>query len=70
MGLYKSNLAAAEIEKQHLLASVAEQSKRVHEEALEKQQLTVQLEVQRMKLLTLTSELSFTVTLLSTSLWK
>lgn len=58
---HKSDLAAAEHERRQLQASVAEQSQRVQEETLEKQQLTAQLEVQRMHLLTLTSELSFNI---------
>lgn len=38
---------------------MVEQSHRVQEETVEKQQLHTQLEVQRIQLLTLTSELSF-----------
>ncbi|XP_042344859.1 coiled-coil domain-containing protein 158-like isoform X3 [Plectropomus leopardus] len=53
---HKSDLAAAEHERQQLQASVAEQSQRVQEETLEKQQLTIQLDIQRMQLLTLTKE--------------
>ncbi|XP_070689527.1 coiled-coil domain-containing protein 158-like [Pempheris klunzingeri] len=53
----RSDLAPAEHERRQLQASVAEQSQRVQEETLEKQQLTTQLEVQRVHLLTLTKEL-------------
>ncbi|XP_073322450.1 coiled-coil domain-containing protein 158-like isoform X3 [Pagrus major] len=53
---HKSDLAAAERERQRLQASVAEQSQRVREETLEKQQLNTQLELQRLQLLTLTEE--------------
>ncbi|KAI3372621.1 hypothetical protein L3Q82_023094, partial [Scortum barcoo] len=53
---HKSDLAAAEQEKRQLHASVAEQSLRVQEEVLEKQQLVNQLELQRMQFLTLTKE--------------
>lgn len=45
---------------QRLQASVAEQSQRVREETLEKQQLNTQLELQHLQLLTLTGELSLT----------
>lgn len=38
---------------------MAEHSQRVQEESLEKQQLTSQLQLQRMELLTLKSEFSF-----------
>lgn len=55
---HKSDLSAAKHEKGRLQASVAEQSQRIREEALEKQQVTTQLELQRMQLLTLTSEFS------------
>ncbi|XP_049433759.1 coiled-coil domain-containing protein 158-like isoform X2 [Epinephelus fuscoguttatus] len=53
---HKSDLAAAEHERQQLQASVAEQCQRVQEETLEKQQLTIQLDVLRMQLLSLTKE--------------
>ncbi|XP_045889785.1 coiled-coil domain-containing protein 158-like isoform X4 [Micropterus dolomieu] len=53
---HKSDLAAAEHERRQLQASVAEQSHRVREETLEKQQLTTLLELQRVQLLTLTKE--------------
>lgn len=56
----KSDLATAVHEKRLLQASVADQCQRVQEEALEKQHLTAQLEVQRLQFLTLTSELSST----------
>ncbi|XP_029367197.1 coiled-coil domain-containing protein 158-like isoform X2 [Echeneis naucrates] len=52
----KSDLANAEHERQKLQVSVSEQSRRAQEETLEKQQLTNQLEIQRMQLLTLTEE--------------
>ncbi|XP_070761054.1 coiled-coil domain-containing protein 158-like [Enoplosus armatus] len=53
---HKSDLAAAEHKRRQLQASVAEQSQRVQEETLEKQQLTTLLELQRIQLLTLTKE--------------
>ncbi|XP_026199052.1 coiled-coil domain-containing protein 158 isoform X2 [Anabas testudineus] len=53
---HKSDLAAAEHEKRQLQASIAEQSRRVQEDSLEKQRLITQLEVQCMQLLTLTKE--------------
>lgn len=56
---HKSDLAAAEHERRQLQASVMEQTLHVQEETLEKQQLTAQLEVQHVQLLTLSSELSF-----------
>lgn len=56
---HKSDLAAAEQEKQRLRASVAEHSQRFQEERLEKQQLTTQLELQHTELLSLKSEFSF-----------
>lgn len=55
---HKSDLAAAEHEKRQLQASIAEQSRRVQEDSLEKQRLITQLEVQCMQLLTLTSALN------------
>ncbi|XP_075960751.1 uncharacterized protein LOC142964350 isoform X1 [Anarhichas minor] len=53
---HKSDLAAAEQDTLQLQASVAEQSVRVQEETLEKRQLTIQLDIQRLQLLTLTKE--------------
>ncbi|XP_028434968.1 coiled-coil domain-containing protein 158 [Perca flavescens] len=53
---HNSDLAAAEHERWQLQASVAEQSRRVQEESLEKRQLTIQLEVQGTQLLTLTKK--------------
>ncbi|XP_068577063.1 coiled-coil domain-containing protein 158-like isoform X3 [Cebidichthys violaceus] len=53
---HKSDLAAAEQDRLLLRASVAEQSVRIREETLEKQQLTIQLDIQRLQLLTLTKE--------------
>lgn len=52
----KSDLATADRDRQLLQASVAEQRQRVEEETLEKQHLSAQLEIQRLQLLTLTSE--------------
>ncbi|XP_060895044.1 coiled-coil domain-containing protein 158-like [Labrus mixtus] len=52
----KSDLAAAEQERQRLQASVADQTQRVQEETLTKQELTSQLEVQHMQFLTLKEE--------------
>lgn len=57
---HNSDMAAVEQERRRLQASLALQSQRVAEESLEKQQLTTQLELQHMELLTLKSELSFT----------
>ena len=57
---HKSDLATAEHERRSLQASVAEQGQRLREETLEKRQLSSQLEIQRLQLLALTSELSFT----------
>ncbi|XP_067471940.1 coiled-coil domain-containing protein 158-like isoform X1 [Thunnus thynnus] len=53
---HKSDLAAAEHDRRQLQASVTEQTQRVQEETLEKQQLSTRLEVQRVQLLTLTKE--------------
>ncbi|XP_047185228.1 coiled-coil domain-containing protein 158-like isoform X4 [Scophthalmus maximus] len=53
---HKSDLSTAAHERRQLLASVAEQSRRVQEESLEKKRLSTQLEFQRMQILTLTKE--------------
>ncbi|XP_051278776.1 coiled-coil domain-containing protein 158-like isoform X1 [Dicentrarchus labrax] len=53
---HKTDLAAAEHEKQRLQASVAELRQCVQEETLEKQQLTTQLELHHVQLLTFTKE--------------
>lgn len=53
-----SDMAAAELERRQLQASVTEQNQRIWEETLEKQQLTTQLELQRVQLLNITSELN------------
>ncbi|XP_056275159.1 coiled-coil domain-containing protein 158-like isoform X2 [Pseudoliparis swirei] len=53
---HKSDLAAAGQDRLQLQASVAEQRLRVQEETLENQQLTIQMDIQCLKLLTLTKE--------------
>nr|XP_040051134.1 coiled-coil domain-containing protein 158-like isoform X3 [Gasterosteus aculeatus aculeatus] len=53
---HKSDLAAAEQDRLQLQASVAEQSQRAREETLEKQQLAVQLDIQRLQLRSLNKE--------------
>ncbi|KAM9391433.1 coiled-coil domain-containing protein 158-like [Pholidichthys leucotaenia] len=53
---HKSDLAVLEGERRQMQASVAEQSRCVQEESCEKQQLTTQLDLQQMQLLTLTKE--------------
>ncbi|XP_029294927.1 LOW QUALITY PROTEIN: coiled-coil domain-containing protein 158-like [Cottoperca gobio] len=53
---HKSDVADAEHERRQLQASVIEQSQRVREETLEKQQLSIQLELQHMQIFTLTQE--------------
>ncbi|XP_072243585.1 uncharacterized protein [Leuresthes tenuis] len=53
---HKSDLAAVECERQQLQASVTEQLRHVREETLEKQQVSTQLELQHIQLLTLTKE--------------
>ncbi|KAJ0019880.1 hypothetical protein NQD34_007450 [Periophthalmus magnuspinnatus] len=53
---YKANLAAVEHEKHKLQASEAEHGRRVQEEILAKEQLSIKLEKQGMRLLSLTEE--------------
>ncbi|XP_069562618.1 coiled-coil domain-containing protein 158-like [Brachyistius frenatus] len=53
---HQSILAAVELERHQLQASVVDHGQRVREEMLEKQQLTARLELQRTQLLTLTKE--------------
>lgn len=56
---HKSDMAVVEQERRRLQAFLAEQNQHVQEEGVEKQQLKTQLELQRVELLTLKSELSF-----------
>ncbi|KAM4576990.1 uncharacterized protein PAE49_006900 isoform 2-T2 [Odontesthes bonariensis] len=53
---HKSDLAAVERERQQLQASVTEHLRHVREETLEKQNVSAQLELQHIQLLTLTKE--------------
>ncbi|XP_034397585.1 coiled-coil domain-containing protein 158-like isoform X2 [Cyclopterus lumpus] len=53
---HKSDLAAAEQDRLQLQTSEAEQRLRVQEETLENQQLTIQMDIQCLQLLTLTKE--------------
>ncbi|XP_024860846.1 coiled-coil domain-containing protein 158 isoform X1 [Kryptolebias marmoratus] len=53
---HESNLASVEGERRKLRSSVAEQSQRVREEALEKDQVAAQLELQRVQFINLTKE--------------